>query len=401
MILQGNYSLSLRLGEDDINVPIDSLKNFVIVQDIDRLIPSFKLGLSDSQGAMAHFLAPDKQVRTITVESGKGVERDESWNTFKFIMSRRKPQEGFGISSICYLVGLSAVPSLLDVRKSRGWAGSVKDALTSIALEELMVDEVDISPSLDGEQLMIQDYCTTAEFLYDLKQRLEGLTGVAGYRCFIKNYKNKQVFVCRSLEELCQGAVVQTFVVSDVDKQIKGFDADALPAYSYSVMDNYQVLSTPQVDYEYFDYDSSEFVSAYETVDDFYSLSQYLLIDRGDLYGVGYVGYLGRNSAVTEDFSGDARAYYYDRLINLVQLWILVPGMINMCPGDVVKVFFPFSVQIGSTHLCQHSGFWLIKRVVHMFGHTHRTRLLLVRAGIDTGAETSLVPASKYKVDRQ
>jgi len=47
----------------------------------------------------------------------------------------------------------------------------------------------------------------------------------------------------------------------------------------------------------------------------------------------------------------------------------------------------------GQLFLYQHSGLWLVKRVVHLIGDSFQTRLLLTRCGIDTDILTSLIEA--------
>jgi len=80
---------------------------------------------------------------------------------------------------------------------------------------------------------------------------------------------------------------------------------------------------------------------------------------------------------------------YQNRLVGLLKMWILVPGMANLTPDKTVSILFGTSAETISSH--QYSGYWLVEKVIHMFGEKFMTRILLTRNGIDTDLMTTLV----------
>ena len=69
----------------------------------------------------------------------------------------------------------------------------------------------------------------------------------------------------------------------------------------------------------------------------------------------------------------------------------------SFVPGDIVKVVFNEAFASGDFFLYQHSGFWLVKRVVHVLTSSFMSNILLTRNGIDSSIENTLVEAVHQK----
>ena len=78
-------------------------------------------------------------------------------------------------------------------------------------------------------------------------------------------------------------------------------------------------------------------------------------------------------------------------------MWISTWGTENIAPGDIVKMVFSEAFASGDFYLYQHSGYWLVKRVVHSLTTTFMTNILLTRNGIDSSVANTLLVAERYK----
>ena len=74
------------------------------------------------------------------------------------------------------------------------------------------------------------------------------------------------------------------------------------------------------------------------------------------------------------------------------QMWADTWGLQNLQPGTVVLVMFPAG--LGNIADYQYNGLWMVERVLHNFGGSYYTRMLLTRNGMDTSQYTSLLPAT-------
>ncbi len=98
------------------------------------------------------------------------------------------------------------------------------------------------------------------------------------------------------------------------------------------------------------------------------------------------------------DGATHARNLLFRKVNRLSQMWILVDGNPDYCPGDKVNVFFPQGASNEDLFNYQYAGDWLIERVVLTYGGTFKVRLLLTRNGIDTTKKTTLITSVNREV---
>lgn len=393
--LTGNYFLKMNFGQLDVQLSPENIKEFTIIQDMNRYLPELRVQFIDPDGILTHTIPSDKNMSHASVQFGYGVGDDtENMNGFDFLIARRSPVGVFGTGTIYDIRGLLDMPGLFAPEYCRAHRGSVKDSVRTIALSELGCSSVEISSSLDYRKTILQPHTRNIDLFTSLKRDLEGIGGQGAYQIFVKQYRGESVFVCRTFEELVREAVKYKFVVNDEPVN------DYYPIVDYSILDNYKLFGlfgAKQTCYGYFDYNTSTFVRSTVDTSDFLSLSDYFLIDKDDSTDSVLLQDTGRTSDYTSSFVGHAKSNFYGRLSSLVKMWTLTWGLPNVCPGDVVKVLFAQGRESGNLQSYQFSGYWLVERVIHTFTNTHRTRLLLTRNGLDTDRATTLLPAWRKK----
>jgi len=206
--------------------------------------------------------------------------------------------------------------------------------------------------------------------------------------------KMKPVFVFKSLTEMVKDPVSYKFILKD-----KPYE-DRRAIFSFYIYDNYkiyEVFASKKQSYSYFDFDTSVFTEGEHDAQDFPSLTDYLLIDENDSEDSNTITNTGRSNDFTSNFAGKVKGNYYNRLTDLVNMWIVVEGLPNATPGQVIEIFFPQGISADALYSYQYSGFWLIQKVVHNIGEGFMTKLLLTRQGLDTDKKTTLVKATKRR----
>lgn len=386
MILSGNYALNIKIG--DIVVPIEpqKIEEFTITQDIDRLLPVFRLRVADPTDAFAHIIPFDKTSNSISLEIARGSNYD-NLNEFKFIVERRECLE----DNKYEIAGILDVSGLFSSVRCRSLTGNLKDSLEDIASTELETSKSEVGASLNYDKTVLQPHWTNAKLLRYLTKNVVGASSEAGYHCFIKNVKGKTTFVFKSLNELNLTPVEYKFIVGPDTFQ------DHYPILSNRIYDNSGLITdygAKSQAYSYFDYDTGVYTDKSISVEDFQpSLTKYLLINDDDVNESVYI-HLGRSNSFTSDFDGKVRNSYYDRLGQLINMWASTYGLENIAPGDVVLIIFGGMLHRKDLFVYQHSGLWMVKRVVHLIGQSFLTNLLLIRSGVDTEMETSLMKAT-------
>jgi len=330
----------------------------------------------------------------VSIELAK-TQDSEDINSFDFDIYRRKPgsdtSNPYGIYDI---EGLLDVPGLFGPDYCRSFSGKIKDSLQSISANELKIKNTDISVGLDYTKTLLQPKWSNVQFLKYLKTNLIGKNNECGYKAFIKRQNMKSYFVFKSLNEMIDSPVAYKFMLSD-----RMFE-DRLPIFSFYIFDNYKlngVFASKRQAYSYFDYDTGTFVEGSEAVEDYKSLTDFYLIDKDDLEDSNAIIDTGTNNEFTNDFAGRVKGSYYNRLTNLVKMWINTEGLPNATPGQTVEIFFPHGMQAEALYSFQYSGYWLIEKVVHNLGDNFYTKLLLTRHGLDTDKETTLLSALSKK----
>ena len=393
----GNYQLIIKFGGTVVPLSASILRELTIVQDLNKLVPEFRLSLDDPSGLMTHISPFDRNMSSVQIECAIDYDTTDK-NTFDFLVYTREPRSDQSTPTNDYDVG-----GLLDVKKlfspsfSRGFSGSVKTSLETVATE-MDIDSIEIDDSLSYDKNLLQPAYNNAQFLTYHKNNLLGSNSEYGYKCFVKNYKNKKIFVFKSLTQMINDPVSHKFILNDTPYVTP--HATLLPIYEYYIYDNYGlygIFGLRVSDYSYFDYDTSTYTTDTLTVDDFVSLSDFFLIDKSDSLDNNLGADTGRTNDFHGSFEGKEKSRYGNQLINLTKLWITTQGIPNAVPGQTAKIFFPHGAAGGDLYSYQYSGYWLIERVVHNFRDAFLTKLLLTRHGLDTDKETSLLPATNKK----
>jgi len=389
----GAYHLLIKFGEAVVPITTSVLRELTIIQDYNKLLPEFRLRVTDSTGLFTHLAPFDKNMSKVYIELGHDGESDDI-NRYTFDVYERNPIGSRSDPSAEYdAQGLLACEGLFSPSRSRGFTGSIKTALEGIGAE-LNTDITQVSESLNYSKNLIQPSWNDAQLLNYLKTRLIGVNGEYAYKCFIKTQKGKTCFVFRDIEEMMQDSVSYKFIMNDT------FYEDNLPIFNYFIYDDYKiqaVFSSKQQSYSYFDYDTSEYTTATENVENYLSLSDFFLIDNDDTVGSNDMDATGRSNDFTADFKGDVKSSYGNRLAGLAKMWITTVGLPNAVPGQTIQIFFPQGAEGGDLFAYQYGGYWLVERVVHNCGDTFLTKLLLTRHGLDTDKKTTLLKATKKK----
>jgi hypothetical protein len=389
--LKGNYFLKLQIAGNILQLQPQMIKEVSITQDIDRFLPTFRIAFQDPGGLLTNVLPYDGEAGKISLEIGSNLGSN-LLNRFEFKVLRRTPSA----SGIFEMSGLLNTPGLFDCSYSRGWNDKIKSVLQSIAQKDLDIDKSDceIDEALNVKKNLIQPNWTNAKFLNYLKANLCGNSGQAGFYCFVKNILGKPKFVFRSLDNLFSGPTKYNFIVGEEPME------DHFPILETSVIDNSTFLSSfgsSDQNYGYFDFEQGKFVSGSVSIDDCPSISEYFLVHKNSC-STGQPFYkLGRENDFQDCFSGKIKNTYYSRMSNLIHMWATTWGLENIAPGDIVRVVFGEELKRGKMYVYQHSGYWMVKRVVHLIDTTFCTKLLLTRGGIDTSMENLLTVSQNRK----
>ena len=389
MELAGNYTLNIRLGGTETTIAPQMIKGLTITQDIDRILPTFSATLRDSTKILAEVLPFDKTSNKVEIDLSQLSDLTEM-NTFKFNVKRRhavSPEDEYSIEGI-----LDVDEMLTSHDRSTYYTGDIKTNLESIA-ENLGVNTTEIGSSLSYDKSFLQPFWTDAKLLRFLKRELLGKNGEAGYSCFVKVVRGEPILVFKSLDELLIETPKYNLIVSH-----KEFE-DYYPISEYRIYDNSQLmadLGAKQQSYNYFNYATGQFVETNVQISDCPTLSKFLLLDNDRSNDSLLFTGIGRTNSFNSTFEGRIRNDFYLRANNFIHMWAGTWGLENIAPGDVVQVVFAEAFQQGDFFTYQHSGLWMVKRVVHLVGDTFLTNLLLCRAGIETELDTTLLESINH-----
>jgi len=384
----GNYNLAITIGDTLIPIQPQMIKELFITQDIDLLLPTFKMTIMDSTGLLGEIIPHDSDANKVTFKI-TGVSGENSTNQFVFMVKKRR----FSSAKEYTVEGVLFIEGMLDPPRTRALSGSVRNNIHSIATDELGINNTEIGASLDVSKILLQPTWTNAQLFRYLKDKLLGAGDASGFHCFIKNIDSTPTLVFKSIGELTAQEPSFNFMIG-----YKQYE-DYLPVNTYHVIDNSQILGdfgSRYQAYRYFDFMSGTKKSKTIDITDYPSLAEQFLVDNSSSIQ-GKYDYFGRNSDFSSELEGAAKNGYYHRLTGLVNMWISTWGTENVAPGDIVKVVFNDSFASGDFYLFQHSGYWLVKRVVHVLTTSFMTNLLLTRSGIDSSIENTLLPAVHYK----
>jgi hypothetical protein len=374
----------MRFGGTDVTIVPQMIREFTITQDIDRLLPTFKLTLEDATKTLMEVVPYDKNVNVVEFEFSRTSNLTDM-NNFKFNVKRRSassPEDNISIEGI-----LDVGDMLTSHDRSRYFTGDLKTSIESIA-NGLGIKTTEVGASLTYEKGFIQPYWTDAKLLRYLRREVLGKAGEAGYCCFVKVVHGEPILVFKSLDELLVQTPKFNLVVSHESYE------DYYPVSNYKIYDNSQLfadLGAKRQSYDYFDYVKGQFVETNVQITECPTLSEFLLLDDDRANeSILFTG-VGRTNDFNTSFEGRVRNDFYKRANNFIHMWASTWGLENIAPGDVVQIVFAEAFQKGNFFVYQHSGLWMVKRVVHVIGDTFLTNLLLTRAGIDTEMDTTLL----------
>jgi len=391
MDLVGNYTLNVKFGGITVPLSHQMVRELTIAQDIDRFLPTFKLVVKDATGLLGEYIPFDRNLNKVSIEIARGTSQD-NLNEFEFTVSRRRTN-----SERDYVIqGILDVNNLVETRKTRALTGNVRSNLETIAKDELGIDEqnIDIGLSLDYDKTLLQPAWTNAKFFNYIKRNLLGRNSEAGYYCFIKNIQGKRILVFKSIDELFSIKAKYNLLVSHKQHE------DFYPVLDYKVYDDSQLVANfgaKYQTYEYFDYATGVNKTARITTDEYPSLTEQYLIDDDRNTDSVIFSDLGRSNDFTSDFKGRVKNNFYRRMTEPIHMWAATWGLESISPGDIVNVLFGEAFLGGDLSMYQHSGFWMVKRVVHIVSSSFLTNLLLTRSGVDTDTDTTLMNAQNYK----
>jgi hypothetical protein len=384
MFFDGNFTLKLTFGNEDVEINPGNIKEFCIIQDINRYLPSFTIKLIDGEGILTHLTPFDKRLSRIHAQVGKDIASVD-YNDFDFTVYQRNLVGDTGQSATYEISGLLTTDGLFAPSRCRGFNGTVSSALQTVA-NELNCDFLEASANLNCRKTIVQPNINNVSFLDGLKDSLVGSDGESAFQIFVKRKNGKSSLFCKDLKSIFKQPIMYNFIMSEEPVD------DYYPAFDFEVFDNYKILGyLKKQRYQYFDYFNSEFKSESIEASDMYSLAEYFLIDNDDVSDSRTITNIGRNTDPKETFS--VKAGYHNKLNSLVKMWMLTWGNINICPGDIVRVLFAQGTSSGNLQSFSFSGFWMVERVITTFTGTARTRLLLTRGGVDSDMGCTLLPA--------
>jgi len=385
----GNYTLNVTIGGRTVPVYPQMIQEMTVTLDIDRLLPTFKMVLHDATHILSEIAPYDKTANVVGLEFTRSQDLS-NLNLFEFDVKRRRVLNG----DTYEVEGLLRVPTLLTKQRSRVFSGDLKSKLESVVDEDLGIKDTEVGSSLSIDKTFVQPSWTDARMFSYLKDNLLGNDGEAGYYCFIKNVRGRQVFTFKSIDELFAGTVAANLIVG-----YKAYE-DFIPVSDHRIYDNSQLLAdfgAAEQEYSYWDYTNGTCVTSSVSLSDCPALAEFYLVDSDrETDSLTLMG-AGRSNDFSSNFQGRIKNMFFRKNTEAIHMWAGTWGLENVSPGDLVKVVFSEAMGHGEMFVYQNSGYWMVKRVVHILGSTFMSNLLLTRCGIDTENSTTLQEATLRK----
>lgn len=312
--------LQIKFGDGQVQADDTNLKELTIIQDMNKFLPEFRLGLSDASGLLTHIVPSDKNTGKVYIELAQDQNDQKTKNAWTFLVYSRTPEgDQSNPSTIHNIDGLLNIDGLFGKDESRGFLGAINSTISTIAKELEPKPSEDISTSLSETKNLLQATWNNAQFLKYLKENLVGKNGEYGFKCFVRTEKQKNTFTFKSIKEMMGSKAIYKFILSPYQYQ------DQYPVFNYYVYDNYKLygaFASKAQAYSYFDYTNSEFIKATELLQNYKSLSDYYLVDTSDSTDSNSINDTGRSNGFTTDFKGYIKGNYGNRINSLVQMWI-------------------------------------------------------------------------------
>jgi len=177
-----NYFLQVQFGQQTIPITPSMIREFTIVQDLNKFLPELRMRLADSTGAFTHLIPFDRNMSEVTVmlgtTGGNAIQQQ-----YIFDIYRRYPTSEGILSGEYDAIGLMHLPGLYSPKYSRSFNQNVSDTIDAIGAE-LNVEATNISSSLDYTKSLIQPLWTDAQFLQYLCENLKTPDGHSNFRCW-------------------------------------------------------------------------------------------------------------------------------------------------------------------------------------------------------------------------
>jgi hypothetical protein len=388
-----DYALRFKFGDVEASIDPQAFREFTITQDINSFLPSFTIKTVDRQGLLTHIIPFDRRVSKMFVQFGKyeDIQNLDQHNYFEFIAYRKYPDS----DGMFKIQGLLNIDGLFYPKRTKGRSGTIQSILQDISQNELRIKNTDISPSLDVSYTITQGNWSNAQLLSYLRDWTTGINQEGCYFCFVRVRRGKLEFVFRSLSDFIGLEPINTFAF--FREKIE----DVYPIYGYKMIDtftSFDIGGYSTQPYAYFDYYQGKFVQEELSALDYYSLTEKFLIDTNrSSEDFSQMSDIGRNIEYDRTRVGHVKNRYYKSLTALSKMWITTGGMQNICPGDIIVVSFPGPSMEGKVMDFQYSGFWMVERIVHSFGSSYISKILLTRNGVDSTIQSTLLEASKKK----
>ena len=392
LILDNNYFLQVLFGGQDLAIDFNSLEELTIVQDMKKLLPEFKLRVSDGDGILTHLAPFSRGMRDVSVRFGDVQDVDKQ-NTLDFSVYRRLPEGKWGPGALYDIRGLLESSNVFAPNYCRAFQGTIAQMLQQLAAE-IKIPNTQISSSLNYTKTFIQPNWNNRTLFNYLERELLGSGSEGGFSIYVKVVNGKPTLTCLSHQDMMASPAKYKFMVRD-----DAFE-DYLPILDYQIEDNYGLcglFGARNQEVEYVDYYSTTKKTDTYPLTGLPTLTDYYLVDGNDSTGSDSLQNNGRSNDFTPNFQGKTKSAFYGRLMELSKFWMLTYGLPNVAPGDVVQVVFSYAMDGGNLARYQFAGLWVVERVVHCITNAFRTKLLLRRSGIDTDVPTTLIKSTKKR----
>jgi hypothetical protein len=172
---------------------------------------------------------------------------------------------------------------------------------------------------------------------------------------------------------------------------------DLLPIYNFEGVENFEllnILGIGEQKFTYFNYETGEQIDHDMDLDAMgVSMTEHVGCDSQ----IGTEGVsqntLGRTTDFITDFDSLMQGRYAKKVNSLVKQWVTTRGVTDICCGDIVLVMQSIAADPSAIMDYQHSGYWLVERVVHHISKTYATKMLLTRPGVDGSKSLTLFRA--------
>jgi hypothetical protein len=395
--LQDNYSLSFSIGGIPFQLAPQNFKSLDVIEYIDRFLPAFTITLKDASGVLANNMLNDETYGQVEIQFASAYNLQMT-KDMTFRVYRKKSEGHTDQSNNIMLDGLLDVKNLFAPEYQRGWANV---PISKILLDiggSMEIPNYDYDPSMSAFTSIVQPRWANSLFLRWLADRLELATGEGGFFVFIDasvasdvNPRGAPRLTFRSINSFLKQTPTKTLSFDKIST------SDILPIINHEVVDNnivYNLIAPAQQPFTYFDYELGEQIEDEADVgdDSMTALSNYISFDPYLNQEGTCIDDIGRTTEFNPTYTPVIQGIVNKNANSILGLWVNTLGFTDIRCGDIVKCVTISDSDQMANH--QFTGNWMVARIVHHLDNTYITRLLLVRPGIDTSLDTSLLRGS-------